>query len=109
MSKLLTEKSREESRRRELRQLFKHTPYLKSLADIDDETLVSVAEGMQKGVVFGTPVFDGATEKEIKSLLDQSGLPTSDKTELFDGITGEKFEEPVKDGSNYMLKLSHPE
>src|SRR5947199_9001190 len=107
ISKLLTENSREETLRRELRQIFKDTPYLKSIADIDDETLVSVAEGMKKGVFFGTPVFDGATEKEIKSLLDQSGLPTSGKTELFDGMTGDKFEQPVTVGYIYMLKLSH--
>jgi DNA-directed RNA polymerase subunit beta len=107
ISKLLADNSREEALRRELRQIFKETPYLKSLTDIDDETLVSVAEGMKKGVFFGTPVFDGATEKEIKSLLDQSGLPTSGKTELFDGMTGEKFEQPVTVGYIYMLKLSH--
>src|SRR5207248_1817806 len=107
ISKLLAENSREEVLRRELRQIFKDTPYLKSLADIDDEMLVSVAQGMKKGVFFGTPVFDGATEKEIKSLLDQSGLPTSGKTELFDGMTGDKFEQPVTVGYIYMLKLSH--
>src|SRR3954469_10340352 len=107
ISRLLTENSREESLRRELRQIFKETPYLKSLTDIDDDTLLSVAQGMQKGVFFGTPVFDGATEKEIKSLLDQSGLPTSGKTDLFDGMTGDKFEQPVTVGYIYMLKLSH--
>src|SRR5213080_3466287 len=107
ISRLLAENSREETLRRELRQIFKDTPYLKSISDIDDDTLLSVAEGMEKGVFFGTPVFDGATEKEIKSLLDQSGLPTSGKTELFDGMTGDKFEQPVTVGYIYMLKLSH--
>src|SRR5436305_1450966 len=107
IAEFLKENSREEVIRKELRAIFKDTPFLKSLTDIDDDTLLSVAEGMQKGVFFGTPVFDGATEKEIKSLLDQSGLPTSGKTDLFDGMTGDKFEQPVTVGYIYMLKLSH--
>jgi DNA-directed RNA polymerase subunit beta len=59
------------------------------------------------GVQFATPVFDGATEKEIKKQLTAAGLPTSGKTRLFDGMTGQHFEQPVTVGYIYMLKLSH--
>ena len=59
------------------------------------------------GVKFATPVFDGATEKEIKKQLTDSNLPTSGKTMLFDGMTGQSFEQPVTVGYIYMLKLSH--
>jgi DNA-directed RNA polymerase subunit beta len=59
------------------------------------------------GVQFATPVFDGATEKEIKKQLAKAGLPTSGKTKLFDGMTGQEFEQPVTVGYIYMLKLSH--
>jgi DNA-directed RNA polymerase subunit beta len=59
------------------------------------------------GVQFATPVFDGATEKEIKKQLTKAGLPTSGKTQLFDGMTGQAFEQPVTVGYIYMLKLSH--
>jgi DNA-directed RNA polymerase subunit beta len=59
------------------------------------------------GLHFATPVFDGATEPDIKKMLKQANLPTSGKTELFDGMTGEKFEQPVTVGYIYMLKLSH--
>ena len=59
------------------------------------------------GVQFATPVFDGATEKEIKKQLTKAGLPTSGKTKLFDGMTGQEFEQPVTVGYIYMLKLSH--
>jgi DNA-directed RNA polymerase subunit beta len=59
------------------------------------------------GVQFATPVFDGATEKEIKKQLTKAGLPTSGKTQLFDGMTGQPFEQPVTVGYIYMLKLSH--
>ena len=60
-----------------------------------------------QGRVHGTPVFDGAREGEIKALLEAAGLPTSGKTKLYDGMTGDKFEQPVTVGYIYMLKLSH--
>ncbi len=59
------------------------------------------------GVHFATPVFDGATEDEIKEQLAGAGLPTSGKIELRDGLTGELFENEVTVGYIYMLKLSH--
>src|SRR5258708_8765256 len=55
----------------------------------------------------GSPVFDGAKEGEIKGLLEHAGLPTSGKTTLHDGMTGDQFEQPVCVGYIYMLKLSH--
>jgi DNA-directed RNA polymerase subunit beta len=62
------------------------------------------------GLRFASPVFDGATEPEIKKMLKQAGLPyqiNAGKTELRDGLTGEKFEQPVTVGYIYMFKLSH--
>ena len=59
------------------------------------------------GVQFATPVFDGATEREIKKALADAGLPSSGKTQLYDGMTGTMFEQPVTVGYIYMLKLSH--
>jgi DNA-directed RNA polymerase subunit beta len=59
------------------------------------------------GLWFATPVFDGATEQEIKNWLEKAGLPKSGKTELFDGMTGQAFEQDVTVGYIYMLKLSH--
>ena len=54
-----------------------------------------------------TPVFDGATDEEIKELLSEAGLRTDGKTTLYDGRTGEKFDNPVTVGVMYMLKLHH--
>jgi len=54
-----------------------------------------------------TPVFDGAMEKEIKDWLDRAGLPQSGKVNLYDGMTGEAFEQKTTVGYIYMLKLSH--
>ena len=59
------------------------------------------------GLYYATPVFDGATEKEIKHWLEEAGLPKSGKTELYDGMTGMQFEQDVTVGYIYMLKLSH--
>src|ERR1700753_3114446 len=59
------------------------------------------------GVRFATPVFDGATEKDIKHQLKDAGLPSSGKIQLHDGMTGMPFEQPVTVGYIYMLKLSH--
>ena len=59
------------------------------------------------GLHFATPVFDGATEAEIKGWLAKAGLPSSGKSRLVDGMTGEEFEQDVTVGYIYMLKLSH--
>src|SRR6188474_1737519 len=59
------------------------------------------------GLYFATPVFDGATESEIKHWLDEAGLPKSGKTLLYDGMTGQSFEQDVTVGYIYMLKLLH--
>ena len=56
---------------------------------------------------YSTPVFDGAAERDIKKQLVEAGLPTSGKTPLYDGLTGQPFEQPVTVGYIYMLKLSH--
>ncbi len=59
------------------------------------------------GIHVSSPVFDGATEKEVKDLLEEAGLPRSGQTVLYDGKTGEPFDRPVTVGRMYMLKLHH--
>ncbi|HVW76093.1 MAG TPA: hypothetical protein VHB45_00670, partial [Alloacidobacterium sp.] len=94
-----------------IREVFKErfagTAALRQLLELDDEQVKRVGLGMQKGIWFGTAVFDGAKEQEIKALLAAAGLPTSGKTHLYDGMTGEQFEQPATVGYIYMLKLSH--
>jgi DNA-directed RNA polymerase subunit beta len=63
--------------------------------------------GHQLGRNYATPVFDGATEKDIKGELEKAGLPASGKVTLYDGLSGLAFEQPVTVGYIYMLKLSH--
>ncbi len=59
------------------------------------------------GLHFATPVFDGASEKDIKAQLKAASLPSSGKVQLWDGLSGQAFEQPVTVGYIYMLKLSH--
>ena len=78
--------------------------------DIDgltDEEVVELAANLRSGVPIATPVFDGAAEAEIKSLLKLAELPESGQTTLTDGRTGTPFEREVTVGYMYMLKLNH--
>jgi DNA-directed RNA polymerase subunit beta len=78
--------------------------------DIDgltEKEVVELAENLQSGVPFATPVFDGAHESEIKAMLELAGLPSNGQVELFDGRTGESFERQVTVGYMHVLKLHH--
>ena len=59
------------------------------------------------GMKIATPVFDGATEEDIERYLGRAGLPETGKVQLFDGRTGEPFDQPITVGYAYMLKLAH--
>ncbi|OGA42511.1 MAG: DNA-directed RNA polymerase subunit beta [Betaproteobacteria bacterium RIFCSPLOWO2_12_FULL_62_13] len=74
---------------------------------LNDEEAIELARNLENGVPFATPVFDGATEHEIKEMLDLAGLPRSGQVTLFDGRTGDPFERPVTVGYMHMLKLHH--
>ena len=78
---------------------------IKSLKKDDD--IFELAENLRAGVPMATPVFDGATEEEIKNMLELAGLPTSGQTTLYNGRTGDKFDNPVTVGYMYILKLNH--
>jgi DNA-directed RNA polymerase subunit beta len=78
--------------------------------DIDsftDAEVIALSKNLSKGVPIATPVFDGASEDEIKKLLALADLPLSGQMHLFDGRTGERFERQVTVGYMYMLKLNH--
>jgi DNA-directed RNA polymerase subunit beta len=76
-------------------------------ASLSDAEIVELCRNLSKGVPMATPVFDGATEAEIKRLLELADLPVSGQTSLFDGRTGDRFEREVTVGYMYMLKLNH--
>jgi len=74
---------------------------------IGDEDVQRLAFKLQKGIHFATPVFDGAHEEHIQRMLEHAELPKGGQTVLFDGRTGEAFDQPVTVGIMYMLKLHH--
>jgi DNA-directed RNA polymerase subunit beta len=77
------------------------------ISSLNDQEVVALAKNLSKGVPIATPVFDGASEAEIKRLLELAELPLSGQMHLYDGRTGEKFERQVTVGYMYMLKLNH--
>jgi len=77
------------------------------LDQLSDEDVVALCRNLTGGLPVSTPVFDGASEVEIKELLELAGLPRSGQAQLIDGRTGEPFSRPVTVGYMYMLKLNH--
>jgi DNA-directed RNA polymerase subunit beta len=74
---------------------------------LTETEIVDLAGNLKNGVPFATPVFDGASEVEIKSMLELAGLPSSGQVTLFDGRTGEAFDRQVTIGYMQVLKLHH--
>jgi DNA-directed RNA polymerase subunit beta len=93
--------------RKFLERIYNGTGRPEQLDTLTDGEVVGLAGNLIYGVPFATPVFDGATEDEIKSMLEMAGLPRSGQVSLFDGRTGEPFDRPVTVGFMHMLKLHH--
>ncbi len=77
------------------------------LPSLTDEEILEMAHNLRGGVPMATPAFDGASEEEIKGMLELAGLPTTGQAHLFDGRTGDAFDRPTTVGYMYMLKLNH--
>jgi DNA-directed RNA polymerase subunit beta len=94
-----------------LRKVLKDTyqnPIVDQFVDkASDTDLKKMAHHLRNGVHFATPVFDGASEKDINSMLNLADFPARGQTTLFDGVSGEPFAEEVTVGIMYMLKLHH--
>ena len=74
---------------------------------LEDNEFKEFCNNLRNGIPMATPVFDGATEEEVKNMLKLAKLPTTGQAILHDGRDGEPFEHPVTVGYMYMLKLSH--
>jgi DNA-directed RNA polymerase subunit beta len=70
------------------------------------ETVLGWA-GQELGLKFSTPIFDGARQDQITELTDRAGIPRNGTTYLYDGGTGDRFDQPATVGMIYMLKLGH--
>jgi len=90
-----------------LTQIYNETGKAEDIAGLSDVEVLELGANLSHGVPFATPVFDGASEDEIKRMLELAGLPRSGQVTLFDGRSGEAFERKVTVGYMHVLKLHH--
>jgi len=93
--------------RKLLSEIYGDEQFKREIAEMDDDQLLEQASLLGRGVPMGTPVFDGAREADVVTLLDKAGLSKTGQEWLTDGRTGEVFDRPVTVGYIYMLKLHH--
>ncbi|MCJ7593391.1 MAG: DNA-directed RNA polymerase subunit beta [Desulfobacterales bacterium] len=93
--------------RKKIQDTFSAEEYKKAFKDLDDDEFLARAKLMEGGVHMASPVFDGATEEEIKKCLVKAGLPVTGQTTLYDGRTGQPFDQQITVGTLYIMKLHH--
>ncbi|MFT6436893.1 MAG: DNA-directed RNA polymerase subunit beta [Candidatus Azotimanducaceae bacterium] len=107
IGQMLDAKRAVEEVREFLDKVYNHSGRKEDLNSFSDAEILEMAGNLRGGVPMATSVFDGASEAEIKYMLELAGLPTDGQTTLFDGTSGEQFDRPVTVGYMYMLKLNH--
>ncbi len=93
--------------KKQLKEIYQDQSVDELIDSADELSVKRMVKDVRSGVHLATPVFDGAHEQDIKNLLGRSDVPQSGQTILFDGRTGEPFQNPVTVGVMYMLKLHH--
>ncbi|HSQ84796.1 MAG TPA: DNA-directed RNA polymerase subunit beta, partial [Desulfobacterales bacterium] len=93
--------------RDKIKKIFDDQGLQEMIDGLDDKEVCEFLEDYKDGVHMATPVFDGAKEAEIKSLLEEAGLSPTGQTTLYDGRTGDPFKEKITVGTMYVLKLHH--
>src|SRR6218665_1440328 len=96
-----------ENLKKQLKTVYDDAAFGRFVDGLSDDEVKSLAQRLKKGIHVATPVFDGARETEIHSLFDEARLPRTGQMVLFDGRTGEPFDQNVTVGVMYMLKLHH--
>jgi DNA-directed RNA polymerase subunit beta len=103
----LMEDARKEELQEKMLHIFDGPLEKEDILALDEEGLMSLAGRYVNGVHMATPVFNGAKEEEVKDLLSEAGLSRTAQATLYDGRTGEAFNEKITVGTMYMLKLHH--
>jgi DNA-directed RNA polymerase subunit beta len=93
--------------KKEMKAVYSSPEFNRFIDGASGDEIRKFAGRLKKGILVSTPVFDGADEKEIKNMLKAGGLPETGQTILFDGRTGEPFDQEITVGMIYMLKLHH--
>ncbi len=95
------------SLRKQIKSIYKSKDVDKYVNGCSDKEIVELAKKISQGVYMAVPVFDGASEQEIKETLEKANLPITGQTALYDGRNGEAFDHKVTIGYMYLLKLHH--
>ena len=90
-----------------LKAIYNESGKTEDIDGFSDDEVIELARNLQKGVPFASPVFDGASEDEIRRMLELAGLPEGGQVTLYDGRTGEAFDRQVTVGYKHVLKLHH--
>jgi DNA-directed RNA polymerase subunit beta len=90
-----------------LKQIYNQSGKSEDIDGFSDDEVIELGRNLQKGVPFASPVFDGASEEEIRRMLTLAGLPEGGQVTLYDGRTGEAFDRQVTVGYKHVLKLHH--
>jgi DNA-directed RNA polymerase subunit beta len=93
--------------RKKLRATYSMREYNKYFKDLNDKNLIESVDLLKDGIHMASPVFDGVEEEEIRRCLEKAGLPITGQTTLYDGRTGEPFNQPITVGILYIMKLHH--
>ncbi|MDA8417895.1 MAG: DNA-directed RNA polymerase subunit beta, partial [Desulfobacteraceae bacterium] len=90
-----------------LKKIYSKEEYRQLTEGLNDQALLDMTSKMRTGLHMATPVFDGAQESEIRQLLVESGMSEVGQSYLYDGLTGERFENQITVGTMYIVKLHH--
>ena len=93
--------------RKQIEEAYGKKTYQKEVKHFDDNEIVALGNSLRQGIPIATPVFDGARQEDIVTMLEQAGLYHTGQETLLDGRTGEFFDRKVTVGFIYMLKLHH--
>ena len=93
--------------REKIKKIYSSHEFSKFINSVSDDEVYEIARRLQRGVTMASPVFDGATEDDVKDALELAGLSRGGKATLFDGRSGQPFEQAVTVGAMYMMKLHH--
>jgi DNA-directed RNA polymerase subunit beta len=107
ISEMLRKQAAAAEIRKLLNKIYNSSGRSEDIDSLTEKEVVELAGNLQGGVPFATPVFDGANEAEIKTMLELAGLPSNGQVDLYDGRTGDSFERQVTVGYMHVLKLHH--
>ncbi len=107
LNDLLERYADEHQLRAELKSLYASKEFEKFVDGATEDEIHRFVKKLRRGIAVSSPVFDGASEQDIRDMLERADLPSTGQATLYDGRTGEPFDQEITVGMIYMLKLHH--